>query len=372
MPQEYRVEYSTNNVTWTALSNVEEINLHIGRDRQLDAYNASSANVTVRYPTGFASPITAIVSGNFVRITNVTSGQFMFQGTINNVNVTYGIPYASGVGVSDYMTISVEGFFARFGRVQGLSYVMAADTLYNQVVGCATQTSLSIETAVGNTQPIAGTTVAGTWGDWVNTLLVTINGRMWDSQANKVTIRTPFALSTSPITFSDTTNNATNQVYDQINFGSFSDNYYTQVTVDPESFAPVTVQTGSAPYRTLQTNTFNSSTSQATDYANYLLGTYSTQTGALTSISCVAEAQNTFKLDAVSGETGNQLSTIPGTRVSVVFRGTTIPSVIEGVTVTATPESSRYTYYLSNDAFSNTLTLNDATYGRLDFNKLGY
>lgn len=372
MAQNYVAAYSTDNTTFTALTNVQEITLSVGRQRQLDAYNASSATIRMRYPTGYASPITALTSGNFIRIQNATDGQYMFYGTINNIDVQYGIPYAGGVGNADFITITVEGFFARFGRVQGLGYSMASASVYTQLLNCASQTSLQISASSANTQVMAATTVSSSWGDWVNKLLVSINGRLWDSYGAAVNIISPFELYPSNITFSDTTNNATNQVYDQINFGSYADNYYTQVTVTPESFTAATVQTGSSPYRTLNMNTYNSSTSQATDYANYLLNNYKNQSFALLSISCLAEAQNTFKLDQVSGYSGSQFSTTPGTRVSVVFRGTTYNCIVEGVTMTATPESSRYTYYLSGADLNNYLILNDSVFGRLDYNKLGY
>jgi hypothetical protein len=372
MAQNYVVAYSTDNTTFTALSNVQEINLSVGRQRQLDAYNASSGSIIMRYPTGYASPITALTSGNFIRIQNATDGQYMFYGTINNVEVRYGIPYSGGIGNADYMTISIEGFFARFGRVQGLNYSMASGSVYSQILTCSSQTGLQISTSSANTQVMASTTVSSSWGDWVNKTLVSINGRMWDSYGAAVSIQSPFESFASDITFSDTANDATNQVYDQINFGSYADNYYTQVTVTPESYTAATVQTGVAPYRTLNMNTFNSSTSQATDYANYLLSNYKKQGFALLSISCLAEAQTTFKLDQISGYSGHQFSTTPGTRVAVVFRGTTYQCVVEGVTMSATPDSSRYTYYLSGADLNNYLILNDSVFGRLDYNKLGY
>jgi hypothetical protein len=372
MAQNYVAGYSTDGVNYTALTNVQDITLSVGRQRQLDPYNASTGTIVMRYPTGFASPITELTSGNFIRITNSSNGQFMFYGTINNVEVSYGIPYAGGVGNADYMNISVEGYFARFGRVQGLDYAMAAGAVFTQMSTCQAQTGLQISASSGVNQAMAGTTVSGTWGDWINKTLVSINGRMWDSYGTAVSVQSPFESFSSAITFSDTTNNATNQVYDQINFGSYADNFYTQVTVDPEGFAAQTVQTGSAPFRTLNMNTFNSSTSQATDYANYLLANYNTQGFALLSISCLAEAQNTFKLDSVSGYSGTQFSTTPGTKVSVVFRGTTFNCVVEGVSMTATPESSRYTFYLSGADLNAYLLLNNLVFGRLDFNKLGY
>ena len=371
MPQNYSVEISPDNMVFTALSNVQNISISIGRQRQLDAYNASTVTVTLRYPTGFVTPNTDLVSGNFCGIKNLTTGQFLFLGVINNVDVSYGIPYAGGVGQADFLTFTVEGSFSRYGRSQGNNYAMAADTLYEQINDCTTASGLTVQTLATNTQPMAATTVSSTWGDWLNKVLVTINGRIWDSQAAGITtVVTPFSLATATVNFSDVANNATNQVYDQISFGSYADNYYTQVTVDPENFAEATVQTGTAPYRTLLTNTFNASTAQATDYANYLLANYDEQGQALLSISCLAEAQATFKLDKLYAI--GYPPKYPGTQVTVTFRGTVFNCVIEGVSITATPESSRYTFYLSGADLNAYLILDNTVFGKLDNNKLGY
>jgi hypothetical protein len=160
-------------------------------------------------------------------------------------------------------------------------------------------------------------------------------------------------------------------VYDQATFGAWSDNYFTQVSVDPADYSQQTVtKTGATiPYRTYTVNTLSASEGQALDQANYLLSQYQTQKFALTSVSCLAEAQTSFKLDKM-GLT--QLGEMIGARVSVTFRGTVYYSIIEGITVTATPESSRYTFYLSGADLNNYLILNDTVFGRLDYNKLGY
>jgi hypothetical protein len=371
MPQNYSVEISPDNMVFTALSNVQNISVSIGRQRQLDAYNASTVTVTLRYPTGFVTPNADLVSGNFCAINNLTTSQFIFTGVINNVDVSYGIPYAGGVGQADFLTFTAEGSFSRYGRSQGNNYAMAADSLYEQLIDCTTQSGLSVQTLATNTQAMAATAVSSTWGDWLNKVLVTINGRIWDSQAAGITtVVTPFNLEKATVNFSDVANNSTNQVYDQVSFGSYADNYYTQVTVDPESFGEATVQTGTAPFRTLLTNTFNASTAQATDYANYLLANYDEQGQALLSISCLAEAQSTFKLDKLFA-TGYP-PIYPGTQVTVTFRGTVFNCVIEGVSITATPESSRYTFYLSGQDLNAYLILNNTVFGQLDYNRLGY
>ena len=377
MAQNYAVEYSSDGVTYSTLANVQTFTVNIGRHRQLDPYSSSRASITIRYPTGYASPITAITSGNYCRIKNTTTNTFVFNGIINNVNVQYGIPYASGVGNADFLTFTIEGSFARFGRARGNNYSMAADTLQNQLTNCAVQTGLNIGTSTPPASPAMGADVIdNTWGDWINQVLLTTNGRMIDADTLNVLVLSPFTSYVSTVNFSDAANNATNQVFDQIHFGSYADNYYTQVTVDPEGFAAATVQTGSAPFRTLLMNTLNASTAQATDFANYLLANYDNQGAALLSISCLAEAQNTFKLDQLAAgrftPQPDSLAAVIGTQVNVTFRGTTFTCIIEGVTMSATPASSRYTYYLSGADLNAYLILDNAVFGKLDSNKLGY
>jgi hypothetical protein len=379
MPQNYQVSYSYEGLlpTFIPLTNVQNISLNIGRQRQLDQYNASTGQIEIRYPTGYASPITYLTPGNYIKVENLTTGIVLFIGVINNTVISYGIPYSGGVGNSDRLTISIEGVFAQVGRAQGENYAMPADTLYNQLDFAGGASGTPINTAVTNTQPLSGTTVSGTWGDWLNRVLITLNGRIWDSDDINMRVSTPFEQKKGTINFSDVANNATNQVYNQVNFGSYADNFYTQVTVDPASYPAVTVNNGAGNYRTLLMNTFNGSTNQATDFANYLLANYNDPAFALLSISCLAEAQKTFKLDQISAfypgygvETG--FGSLPGTQVSVTFRGTVFNCVIEGASMTATPESSTYTYYVSGADLNAYLILDNTVFGQLDNNRLGY
>jgi hypothetical protein len=114
--------------------------------------------------------------------------------------------------------------------------------------------------------------------------------------------------------------------------------------------------------------TFNNSTAQALDFANYLLTQYGSTSFALASVSCLAEAQNTMKLDNI----GTGFWDCIGAAVTVTFRGTTYYAIIEGASFTASPQSSRYTFYLSGADLNSYLILNNVVQGRLNFNKLGY
>lgn len=377
--QNYRVSYFTGSV-WTALTNVQSIGIQHGRQRQLDAYQTSRCSIVIRYPNGFASPINALIPGASIRVENITgTAQKIFEGNISDVQVQYGIPYASNVGPSDYLTISCEGALAIANRANGNGATIAQDKIGNQLpaasglYGFGAFYQGNAGDALGPT--LSGTTVNGSWGDWITRCALTINGRIWDGyNKNEFYVVSPFYTSTCGFNFSDTTNNATNQVYDTIEFASYADNYYTQARVTPEAVSAVTVDaTGAvAPFRTYQINTLNSSTSQATDLGQYLVNTYSTTAPKIVSVSCSAEAQNVFKLDQCGTTVSGGPGAAPGNRVTITFRGTTVNCVIEGVSITASPESSRYTYYVSGADLNNYLILDNTVFGTLDNNRLGY
>ena len=375
--QNYQVQFSLTGVgdSWTSFTNLQEIQVNIGRQAQLDQIKASTAFFSLRYPTGYASPITALVSGTFIRIRNATSTPYeLFQGRINDVSVRYGIPYQSGIGQADYVDVTCESVFAQLGRMQGNNYAMAADTATNQCSAAAAQTDLGMTyfSSVTPTPLMSGTTVNTTWGDWYARICLSTNARLRDGYSlfNCSAIG-PFAPAVSTINFSDTTNDATNQVYNQINFDSLADNFYTQVSVTPDGFATQTVTKAGAtkPYRTYQVNTANGSNAQALDFANYLLSNYGTPRFAISSFTCMSEAQSVFALDRVG--TGTLGSSV-GYQTTVAFRGTNYVCIFEGFTMSATPAGSQFTYYVSGADLNAYMILNNATFGTLDNNKLGY
>jgi len=368
---QYQVEVGATYATLTTVvANVQNVSLTYGRQKPLDAYSANTGNVVLRYPTGYTTPNALFVTGTWLRISVRlgTSGTYrqLFVGRITDAMVQYGIPYSGGVGNADFVTLTCEGNFAAFGRVQGNSYAMTAGTLSAQAGQCATQTGLNISTtsAFGGTQAFPATTISGTWGDWVNRAVLTMNGKLIDISDGILMVNAYRKIAGFYGNFSDTTNDASNHIFEQISFSSLADSFYTQVTVDPESFPEATVSTGSAPFRTYLVNTFSASTSQATDFANYLLSTYSTATQRILSVTCNLSAQNgdipSYGMDQI------------GSTVTVTFRGTVFNCLLEGATFSGNPSLASATFYLSAQDLNNYLTLDDAVYGRLDFNKLGY
>jgi hypothetical protein len=375
--QNYTVSYYTASTGLVALTNVVSIDINVGRQRQLDQYSSSTAQIVMRYPTGYASPITALVPGTVIQVKNSATNLLNFLGKISNLQVQFDKPYSGGVGNGDYLTINCEAGLAEFGRKSGEGYAMAAAKLETQLAAVGVQTGYTVflDSGVGNSD-LSATTVNGTWADYLNSAALSLNARIIDVIdilviQPRTMFLSPFLVRDAGVNFSDTTNDATNQVYDGITFSSYADNFYTQVTVDPEVPAAQTVTTGSAPYRTYSVNTLNATTGQALDYANYLLNNYKTPNVAISSVTCLANAQNTMGLDDL-GAGPNKCGRQIGKRVTVAFRGTTYSCIVEGYTFSAVPGEARYTYYVSAADLNAYLILDNATFGKLDSNRLGY
>ena len=367
---EYKLMYGATYATMTeTATNLQSVTLNMGRRRQLDQYSANTGSVSLRYPTGYASPNPYWVTGTWVSVLiRLGSGSFgtFFIGKITDANVSYGIPYAGGVGNADYVTLSLESNLAAWGRLQGNNYAMPADTYGSQLNRASNETGLL---AVGNSQygyftQMPATTISGSWGDWINKTVLTMNGRIQDVGDAIYPVNQYYKFPGNSGNFSDTTNNFSNHPYSQIQFSSYADNYYTQVSVSPESYAKQTVQTGAIPYRTYSVNTLNSSAAQALDYATYLLSTYKTPVIGIESVTCNLNMQNEALPAYGAGSIGRT--------VSVTFRGTVYQCVIEGMTWSGTPDNASATFYFSSQDLNNYLLLDNTTYGRLDFNKLGY
>jgi hypothetical protein len=349
--------------SWQAISSFQSFSINCGRQKQLDQYNADTGIGEAIYFYGLNYG--DWVPGANVRIYDNTLGYALLEGQISDVEIQYGIPFNGTYGFADRIYISIEGQFARAARSQGASYSMTAGSLTTQLATATTQSGTTMAALAGSTEGSTGlgaTTVSSTWGDWINRVCLTLNARLRQS-FNGLLVIGKYDRPALAFNFSDTTNNSTNRIYQQIQFTSFADNFYTQASVVPESFPTQTVQTGSAPYRTYTVNTLNNSASQALDYANFLLNNYKTPLTRVASISCTDAGQSSksfLTYDAI------------GCQTSVAFRGTTYVAIVEGVTVSGTPSQAFFTYHVSAADLNAYLILDNATFGTLDFNRLGY
>jgi len=368
MPIVYTAEYSTDGSTWTALTNVQGVSGFVGRQKLQDTFEPSRMTVSLRYPTGYASPITALVVGTSIRVKRTGATYTMWQGKIRNVAASYGIPYQDGVGNADYVTIECEGALAEWGRVQGNGQVIGEDLVAYQLGDVLTYAGLPCGTTftVANSPTLATSTVDNSYAQWLNVLANSVGATIKDG-SNQVGVYTKDFIGTLPVAFSDAANDADYQVYDGITFDSISADFFTQVEVNTNTVGTVTAEIGAEPYRTLRIDTFNVSTAQASDVSNYWLGVYNPVNFGITEITCLAESQAVMNL-----ELEYAWYDIIGYNTTVTFRGTTYYMTILGASIDATPESARYTYYVADTAMFPYEVLDDPIYGQFDNRKLSW
>jgi hypothetical protein len=357
---------------WVVLNNVQQISCTIGRQSLQDTFEPSRMNISARYPSGYSAPITALVVDTQVRVKRTGSTYTMWTGRIRNVSVEYEIPYnnATGVGVSDNVSIECEGALAQWGRLQGNNLFVGASDLLTQLSNVLAGTNINYGTTyTAATAPLlSASSVSDSLANWLNTACATTGSTIKDgSDSNIVGINGRDFAGNLPVQFSDATNNSSYQTYDSIVFDSKSSDYFTEIELNTESYGDVVVSTGTAPFRTLRQTTFSASASQATDLANYLLGIYGDNGFGISEISCKSEAQNQWNLDL-----GYGWWDIIGYTTYVAFRGQLFRCVITGSTFSATPNESRFTYYLADIGLTPYLILDDAGAGILDQNKLGW
>lgn len=383
----YTVEYNTtfgatyggrraNNADWVTLSNVVGVQCSVGRQNILDAWPISQATFTIRYPNGYSTPLTRMQMGQQIRFTFPGGSNPGWFGTIRDVRVEWGVPYANSKGEADYLIILAEGGLAQWGRANTFADTIAGGDFLTALSLVAVANGLSYTTTLTN-ERVDSVANNNNLLEWVQKSVTTFQGRLLDGNFSAPTASTK----TSSIyigkankeglvatKFSDTTNNATSRRFQSFEFDSLADNYYDEVLVQGQSSITGQASAGATDTRTLSISAIPETTAQAENLADYLLSQFDAPLLAPSAISAISEGQHTNNLDTL-GTT--DFWKLPLYKVQIDFRGTTYYAQIEGVTVTATPEQSRFTYYLSPQDMNNYLILDDAVFGKLDQNRLG-
>lgn len=359
MPQNYEVSYVSAG-SLIPLTNVQSVNYRWGRQKITDQWTPNTGTVVFRAPNYFANPIPELVPGCVIRATNLTTSQEIFYAVIADVQAEYGIPYASGVGPSDYVTLTLEGSFAEMGRNQGLNYSMAAGLASTQLLTASAQSGvgLSNQYTGPNDVNVGAATVSGSWGEWLSRWLITTGGSLQDNLVNPQLF--PPLVRSSGSNFSDTTNSGLEKKYFKLEFSSLSDNYYTEVEVDPVGFASSFARVGAEPYRTIKIDSYSASAIDGQILADYYLAFLKDNEISPVSVSMLAEAQAFQNIDSNFVGRSNLRSLL-------TFRGTTRSVITLGGVLSVTPEQMIVTCYLT------TVTSTGTTYNTpIFYNQPGY
>jgi hypothetical protein len=155
------------------------------------------------------------------------------------------------------------------------------------------------------------------------------------------------------ILFSDV---AGNTRYNGIQFEGLADSYFDLIFVNPTGLDSQSAGSG---VRAYSQETYNETEADALDWANYLL------------IQLGSSTQTPAQL--VTIDTANEpIKYMPGNSAKITLRTNTYYATIEGGVISANPAQTRITLNLSDREALNYLLLNDAFWGKLDSNRLGY
>lgn len=360
---------STSTATWLdtipAVQNKDtSFSVTKGRQQVQDPFRASTATVT-----GLdISQVSALNIGDtFIIRTNTINGApivyDVFNGFIADVSLKY--DFTTG---GDSWTIQAEDALALAGRTVTSESWAAGDTTYT----AATKAAIGSGIYVGNGNITATSTVSAqtlsnsNLLNVINELAATEQARLWATGSSVVfQSRAGQGSGGNLANFSDGTLTVPFPIkYDTITFRSRADSFYTKVITEPVGLAAQTAGTGT---RTFTFQTYDETETQASDLADYVLGTLEVSQGVPSTLSFLMEqgASASAMFLSIFGNSGAYTAT-------VVLRGTQYNLLVEGATISANPSQTRCTLSLSSPDAAVSFILDNAVLGVLDTSKLGF
>jgi hypothetical protein len=376
---DWRVSFATS-TTFTTLPDVQNISISNGRRRQIDDYGVDQLTVESLFPTDWT--VTPQLGDNIIAWVYTTAYPSyptynywkMFQGRITNVDIQYGV-----VSNEDSVTITAEGLQAELGRTQINGYAVASASTGLQVFDIADSVGLYVGNAGGSSTGSAQT-YTGNLKAFVDTEVRTEQGRLRSTVTGPTTldmgtldfVGREALLTGAPTTpdWSDGTlvSPGEKYKYQQVKFKSAAEDFYNSVTVEPLGLASQTTTSGTTPIYSYVADSYDVSTSQALSLAQYIRFKYDTTN------STPRELGFTISQQSASGAVLllNLVKNFLGLEVNIVLRGVRYFCVVEGVNITASPDDTRILFSVSSNETNDYLILDNAVYGRLDNNRLGF
>ena len=148
--------------------------------------------------------------------------------------------------------------------------------------------------------------------------------------------------------------------FDGITFAGLQRTYWDKVIVEPEGLAAQTAGTGNTTY---VVKTYDVTTTQAAQTAQYILDNSSPDTNGPVELTCLAESQTNDAALTVARV---------GRVMNIKLRTGEYTCEVLGGLINITPATTRFTYYLKlREGSSFNFTLDSTYYGVLDQDKLG-
>lgn len=346
-------------INGNAVPNVQSMDISMGRQSVQDPFRASTISVTGRDLSTFVTPAIGF------QIYVYCNSTLIYDGRVANCSIEYGI-----VASEDRWTVQGEDALADAGRAITTVSWSASTATFTAAFNSANATSIDVVAlnAVASSSYCSAQSFTKTnLLNVLQTLATTEQARLvgvglttvgWVGRAGATGVGYLYDFTDGTVATTKPTAN-----YSAVTFRSMADNYATKVTVSPSGLAQQTSGTGNF---TRDFQSYDVSESQALNLAGYVRNTLSVSSTVPSSVSFLSEAESSAT--PITSLTNTTL----GASIGVILRGTKYNCILEGFTLNVTPEYARGTVYLSSAEAYSFLTLNDAVYGTLNNNKLGF
>ena len=365
-------------VTWdvviagNTLTNVQGVNLNLGRQNLQDPFRAGTATITGRNINALPS----IAIGNTVQLTadgDGTGDYIMFRGRVSDVSLQYGM-----VANEDTWSITAEDALASAGRELFTEGWPDNFTTYEAAQEVVNETEVDVESVspslAGSSLVSAQSFSNGNMLEVLQQLIQTEQGRIYGLTFDTIRWVGRDELGfVASYEFTDGTLTPTlpTTTYDVLNFRALADNVANRVVVEPEGLA---AQSSGTDGKTFSLKSYDVSTTQAKNLADYVLSTLRQTTNVPFSVSTRSSMQANNDLLGMTAQGFYNLIRLP-----IVLRGVTYQCLIEGVQISSNPSDTRFTFTLSAAANQAFFILDDTFFGRLQTdgppafnNKLGF
>lgn len=342
------------------INNIQSFNLTSGRNNIDDNYRAGRGVLSGRVP----SALPTIVIDDYVDVTLTLAdgsgslGGIVYQLRVTDVEINYGI-----VAAEDTWTIQLEDAFGLLGRAlvslsvaDGTLTTDAAEDVCDEVpdvdfftVGTPTTTKVNAQTFENANALDLFQTYANT--EWA---FVLANGNTirWFT-------RNTWVDNANVVAFSD---DGTGLKFQTLDFNTLSEATANRVVINVRGGSPAAAGTGAIG---LDLDSYSQTAGEALNLAEYVLAVFSSTVPRPFQLSYLLNFQDTTDLlKPIDPNYPKQ--------VELDFRGGVYTAFVLGFSLSVTPEVCRATLNLLPSQSVQFLILDDAVFGKLNENKLGF
>lgn len=352
------------------IGDVQSVTIRMGRTQIQDPFKAGTATVTGRKPENL--PIIEIGYPFQLKATDGSAGDWVYYGTVSDFTVEYGT-----VPAEDTWTISLEDSLAKAGRsFTSDSFAWSAGIRTDQAASqAATDCVIQLNNVwTGGSYVSQGQSLVSAQSlpntnllTILNQLAATEQGRICQDAGNIGWVnRSDLGQLTFGASFTDGTLTANYGAvpFTNVQFTSLADSAFLAVLVEPDGLAPQL--SGAGGFRQFTLQSYDQTTTQAQNLADYVLATLNDYVPVPLTISTTDYVQ-----------TGTTLADLlvavnKGCWAELILRGDRYELLVEGMTVTAVPGSTRCTFNVVSADAVNFFILDSTTFGVLDSSRLGF